>query len=106
MLGAIAGVMLLGGIAGSVVAVTVFGGAGTHATAQVPAQARRDPDMKSAFQKAFEASFKNSCRQSAMSSGRISQSLADTYCDCALSVIRETHSPTKAVSTCKQKIGR
>jgi hypothetical protein len=101
-LGAIGGVIFVGAIFGSLVAVSVFGGGGTAGTAQTS----RNPDTKSAFQQAFDASFKSSCRQSAMRAGHVSQTAADSYCDCALSVFNQTHSMAKAVASCKQYVVR
>jgi hypothetical protein len=100
-LGAIAGVLVLGGLFGSVVAVALFGGGGARGTAQTSS----NPEAGSTFQQAFEASFRKSCRQSAMLKGS-SQGMADTYCDCALSVFNETHSMMKAAARCNQQIGR
>ena len=102
-LGAVAVVLVIGVIFGSVVAVAVFGGRGsTQATVQTSPKA----DPVSGYQQAFEASFKNSCRQSAMRSGHVSQAVADNYCDCALPIFRETHNMLKAVTSCKQYIMR
>jgi hypothetical protein len=102
-LGAIAGVLIIGVIFGSLVAVAVFGGGGST---QATAQATQKPDPVSGFQQAFDASFKNSCRQSAMRSGHVSQAVADNYCDCALPIFKETHSMVKAVAGCKQYVMR
>ena len=101
-LGVVGGVLVLGLIFGTMVATIMFGPSSARATASTsPTQS-----VKSAFQSSFEASFKNSCRQSAMRSGGITQSQADSYCDCTLSVLNETHSMTKAVQTCAKRISR
>jgi hypothetical protein len=65
-----------------------------------------DAGAKTSFQEAFDDNFKSSCRQSAMRSGGVSQSVADSYCDCALSVYHETNSMTKAAQTCSQRVKR
>jgi len=97
-LGVIGGVLVFGGVFGTVLAVSVFGLGTTRETAQTTPK----PDTKSAYQQAFDASFNRSCRQSAMVAGGASQSAADRYCDCALTVFHESHSMTKAVAICKQ----
>ena len=65
-----------------------------------------DAGAKTSFQGAFDDSFRSSCRQSAMRSGHVSQSVADSYCDCALLVYHETNSMTKAAQTCSQRVKR
>jgi hypothetical protein len=65
-----------------------------------------DAGAKTSFQEAFDDTFKSSCRQSAMRSGHVSQSVADSYCDCALSVYHETSSMTRAAQTCSQRVKR
>jgi hypothetical protein len=102
-LGAVAVVLVVGVIFGSLVAVAVFGGGGS---AQTTAQASPKADPASGYQQTFDASFKNSCRQSAMRSGRVSQAVADNYCDCALPIFKETHNMLKAVTSCKQYVMR
>src|SRR5579871_1165297 len=57
----VGGVVLLGGIFGTLVAEGVFGG-GTTATAQT-APTSRSSNTPSTYQDAFDASFKKSCRQ-------------------------------------------
>ena len=101
-LAAIGGVLLLGTVFGGLVAVTVFGGQDPRQTAET----HLNGNAKGGVQEAFETSFKSSCRQSAMRSGHVSQAVADTYCDCALSVFQQTHSMTKAAQTCSQRIAR
>ena len=101
-LGVIVGVLLLGAIFGSLVAVTVFGGGTTSATAS----SSQNSEGKSAFHEAFDASFKRSCLQSATRMGNLSPSAADSYCGCALSVFNQTHSMTKAAASCRQYLVR
>ena len=97
-IGAIAGVLVAGAIVGTLVAT--MGAGSTQPAAQTSAGAIAS--TKSAFQQSFDASFQRSCRQSAMRSGRVSQATADRYCECALSVLHDTHSMTKVVDKCKQ----
>ena len=99
---AVAGVLILGMVFGVSFAVSAFGTGAPRPAAETPST----PEPKSAFQESFDASFKSSCRQSAMRSGNVSQSVADRYCECALSVFHETHSMTQAASTCSQRIRR
>ncbi len=100
----VGGVVLLGGIFGTLVAEGVFGG-GTTATAQT-APTSRSSNTPSTYQDAFDASFKKSCRQSAMRMGNASEGTVNSYCDCALSVFNQTHSMIKAATTCRQYIVR
>lgn len=102
-LGAVAVVLVVGLIFGTLVAVAVFGGGGST---QTTAQASPKVDSGSSYQQAFDASFKNSCRQSAMRSGHVSQAVADNYCDCALPIFKETHNMFKAATSCKQYVMR
>src|SRR5262249_6290124 len=97
-IGAIGVVLVLGVIFGTMVAA-IDSGAGSN-----PAAVTTSPgmDVKSAFQQSFDGSFQRSCRASAMRSGNVSQSTADRYCECALSVFHETHSMSKVVEKCKQ----
>ena len=97
-LGVVVGVLVFGGVFGTGLAVSVFGLGSTSETAQTTPK----PDTKSASQQAFDAGFKRSCRQSAMGFRGASQSAADRYCDCALTVFNESHSMAKAVSSCQQ----
>jgi hypothetical protein len=99
---AVGGVLILGMVFGVSFAVTAFGTGETHQTAEKHSNA----ETKSTFQEAFDASFKKSCLPSAMRSGNVSQSVADGYCECALSVFHETHSMTQAATTCSQRIRR
>jgi hypothetical protein len=107
-LGAIAGVVLLGGIFGVVLAVFGSGrGSDTNAAGQTAtAQTSRNTEAKSAYQESFDTSFKNSCRQSSISFGQVSRAVADNYCDCALTVFHKTHSMTEAAASCKKYIFR
>ena len=98
----VGGVLILGLVFGVLFAVTAFGTGETRQTADTHSNA----ETKSTFQEAFDASFMKSCRQSAMRSGNASQSLVDSYCECALSVFHETHSMTQAATTCSQRIRR
>ena len=102
-IGVVAGVLVMGAIFGSLVAVTMSG-AGKPATANAASPAAQE--AKSGFQQAFDSSFKNSCRQAAMRNGSITQAVADSYCDCALSVFKETHSTANIIQTCRQRLGR
>jgi len=99
---AVAGVLILGMVFGLSFAVTAFSTGEARQTAETHSNA----ETKSAFQEAFDASFKKSCQQSAMRSGNVSQSRADRYCECALSVFHETHSMTQAATTCSQRVRR
>ena len=105
-LAVVGGVLIFGVLFGTMVAVMVFGRGESHETAQTSPAATPNQDPKSAFQQAFETSFKNSCRQSAMRSGNVSQAVADSYCNCALSVFNQTHSMTKVAGSCAQYVMR
>jgi hypothetical protein len=100
-LGAIAAVLVVGGIFGTLVAVAAFGGGGHTSDQTSP-----NSDPRPSYQQAFDASFKNSCRQSAMRSGSISRASADNYCDCALPVFNQTHDMAKVVASCKKYVMR
>ena len=102
--GLIGGVVVLGGLCG--VSMAVLGSRAGGGTTQETFPTSRSTDTKSSFQEAFEASFKRSCRQSAMRSGNVSESTANSYCDCALNVFHQSHSMTKAAATCRQYVGR
>jgi len=104
-IGIIAGVLLIGGMFGTMVARAVFGG-GSPVSASAPARSSSTTDPNSSFQAAFDASFKNTCRQSAMRSGHVSSSTADMYCDCALNAFHQHHNMLKAAETCRAYIGR
>jgi hypothetical protein len=101
-LAAVAVVLVVGGIFGTVVAVSVFGSRGGETSAPTSAK----PASTSTFQQAFDTSFKATCRQSAMSSGNISRATADYYCDCALPIFKQTHDMAKTIASCKQYIMR
>ena len=104
---AVGGVLILGMVFGVSVAVSAFGNGETHQTAETHSNAdTKNTDAKSTFREAFDDGFKRSCRQSAMRSPNVSQSLADSYCECALSVFHETHSMTQAATTCSQRVRR
>ena len=98
---AIAAVLMVGGIFGTLVAV-MSGGLGRGTGAQTSS----NQDPRSAFQQSFDASFKASCRQAAMRSGHISEAVAENYCGCALPVFNQTHDMAKVVASCKQYIIR
>jgi hypothetical protein len=99
---AVGGVLILGIVFGVSFAVAAFGTGERRATAETQSSAA----TKSGFQEAFDESFKTSCRQSAMRTATISQSVADRYCECALTVFHETHSMTQAATTCSQRVRR
>jgi len=98
-IGLIACVLALGVVFGGLVGNVVFRRA--DAASATPA-----PDKQSTFQQAFDVSFRNSCRQSAMRSASISRAAAESYCDCALSVIKQKGSAAAIIQTCKQRLGR
>ena len=105
-LAAVAGVLVVGGIFGTVVAVTAFGGRSGQAGSPASATASSHSDPKSAYQQAFETTFKTSCRQAAMRSGSVSRTAADNYCDCALPVFQQTHDMGKVIASCKKYVMR
>jgi hypothetical protein len=102
-IGAVAGVLLLGVIFGTLVAE--MGSNGSTATDST-ARSTSGTDVKSMFQQSFDSSFERSCRVSALRGGKVTQDAADRYCDCALRVLHETHSMTKVVERCRQYVVR
>src|SRR5437764_981956 len=80
----IAGVLVFGGVFGTLVAVKMSSVATAIESVSGSASASSSADTKSVFQESFDNSFKRTCRMSATRSGNVSAAVADSYCDCAL----------------------
>jgi hypothetical protein len=95
-LGVVLGVLVLGVVFGSLVAVMSVGRASSGAASETAANSSpvRSSGASSAFQQAFDGS------------GTVSQAAADSYCDCALSALKQKASPMTIVATCKQRLMR
>jgi hypothetical protein len=93
---AIVGVLLVGCVFGTVVAVTAFGSHETNA------QTSSSSNPKATFEQPFDASFLSSCQRSAMNSGHISRAAAEYYCECALPIFKQTHDMAKTASSCSK----
>jgi hypothetical protein len=98
---AVVGVLGVGGLFGTVVAVTAFGNRGGQASA--PTEAKTV--TRSSFEDAFDASFKASCQSSAMRSN-VSRATAENYCSCALPVFHKTHDMRKTALECRKYLVR
>jgi hypothetical protein len=91
IIGIVVGVILLLGVIG-VIGVALF-----------VRSVAKNPEVMSTFQQSFDNSFKKSCQDAAISKGA-ARPAAESYCECALGVFKQTHSTDKAAASCKQNL--